>query len=134
MKRAAFLRELAQKGCLLHPHIDGIRLAEAMTVAWATARGAHHELGRRLYFGYTPTMKTALSLPDELFEAAEAVAERLSLNRSQLYARAIAEFVAKWSADEVRESYDRAYGTAESADETRFRRSAARRTLQASEW
>ncbi len=79
-------------------------------------------------------MKTAFSLPDELFEAAEAVAERLSLNRSQLYARAIAEFVAKWSADEVRESYDRAYGTAESADEIRFRRAAARRTLQASDW
>lgn len=79
-------------------------------------------------------MKTAISLPDELFNAAEDVAERLSLSRSQLYARAIAEFVAKWSADEVRESYDRAYAAPESAEEAAFRSSAARRTLQASDW
>jgi len=79
-------------------------------------------------------MKTAISLPDELFDAAEAVAERLSLSRSQLYARAIAEFVAKWSADEVRESYDRAYAAPETDDEAAFRHSAARRTLKASDW
>lgn len=79
-------------------------------------------------------MKTAISLPDELFNAAEDVAERLALSRSQLYARAIAEFVAKWSADEVRESYDRAYAAAETDEEATFRRTAARRTLQGSDW
>lgn len=79
-------------------------------------------------------MKTAISLPDELFEAAEEIAKRLSLSRSELYARAIAEFVAKWSADEVRESYDRAYSAPETAAEAAFRRSAARRTLQGSDW
>ncbi|HEX9737109.1 MAG TPA: ChpI protein, partial [Thermoanaerobaculia bacterium] len=30
-------------------------------------------------------MKTAISLPDPLFEAAEALAARLSMSRSQLY-------------------------------------------------
>ncbi len=79
-------------------------------------------------------MKMASSLPDELFSAAEDVAERLSLSRSQLYARAIAEFVAKWSADEVRESYDRAYAAPETDEEAAFRRSAGRRALQASDW
>ncbi len=79
-------------------------------------------------------MMTAISLPDDLFEAAEDVAERLAISRSQLYARAIAEFVAKWSADEVRESYDRAYGAAEADEEATFRRTAARRTLQGSDW
>lgn len=38
-------------------------------------------------------MKTAISLPDELFEAAERVAKRLELSRSELYARAVAEYV-----------------------------------------
>lgn len=79
-------------------------------------------------------MKTAVSMPDELFEEAEKVAKRLALSRSQLYARAISEFVQKWSADEIRESYDRAYAEPETEDEAKFRRAAAFRTLKASEW
>jgi metal-responsive CopG/Arc/MetJ family transcriptional regulator len=38
-------------------------------------------------------MKTAVSLPDELFREAEATARRLRVSRSKLYARAIAEFL-----------------------------------------
>ena len=38
-------------------------------------------------------MKTAVSLPDELFRMAEATARRLQVSRSELYARAIAEFL-----------------------------------------
>lgn len=40
-------------------------------------------------------MKTAISLPDELFAAAEALAARLGVSRSQLYATALARFVAE---------------------------------------
>ncbi len=38
-------------------------------------------------------MKTAISLPDPLFEAAEELARRLGMSRSGLYAAAIAEYV-----------------------------------------
>ena len=38
-------------------------------------------------------MKPAVSLPDELFRAAEAMARRLRVSRSELYAKAIAEFL-----------------------------------------
>ena len=38
-------------------------------------------------------MKTAVSLPDDLFRRAEAAARRLRVSRSQLYARAIEEFL-----------------------------------------
>ncbi len=38
-------------------------------------------------------MKTAVSLPDELFRVAEATARRLRVSRSELYAKAIAEFL-----------------------------------------
>jgi metal-responsive CopG/Arc/MetJ family transcriptional regulator len=38
-------------------------------------------------------MKTAVSLPDELFRQAEASARRLRVSRSELYAKAIAEFL-----------------------------------------
>ena len=38
-------------------------------------------------------MKTAVSLPDKLFEEAENAARTLRVSRSQLYARALAEFL-----------------------------------------
>ena len=38
-------------------------------------------------------MKTAISMPDDLFRRAEAAAGRLCVSRSQLYARAIEEFL-----------------------------------------
>ena len=43
--------------------------------------------------GYTPGVKTAISLPDELFQAAEEAARKLGLSRSALYARAIREYL-----------------------------------------
>ncbi|HWX54653.1 MAG TPA: hypothetical protein VN176_08695 [Verrucomicrobiae bacterium] len=38
-------------------------------------------------------MKTAISLPDDLFKLAEAAARQLRMSRSQLYAAAISEFL-----------------------------------------
>lgn len=38
-------------------------------------------------------MKTAVSMPDELFRRAEATARRLGVSRSELYAKAIAEYL-----------------------------------------
>ena len=38
-------------------------------------------------------MKTAISLPDEVFNAAEEMAERLGVNRSQLYVTALREYL-----------------------------------------
>src|SRR3984885_15476162 len=43
--------------------------------------------------GYTEGVKTAVSMPDELFQLAEAAARRLRVSRSELYAKAIAEFL-----------------------------------------
>ena len=37
-------------------------------------------------------MKTAISIPDEVFKAAEIMAKRQGLSRSELYARAVAEY------------------------------------------
>ena len=38
-------------------------------------------------------MKTAISLPDSLFERAERVAQAMKLNRSQLYAQALEAYL-----------------------------------------
>ena len=58
-------------------------------------------------------MKTAISLPDELFEAAERVAKRLGLSRSELYRRALAKFLASQNSAAVTAELNQVY----SADE-----------------
>jgi len=40
-------------------------------------------------------MKTAVSVPDEVFDEAEHLAKRLKISRSELYAKALAEFVSR---------------------------------------
>jgi antitoxin MazE6 len=44
---------------------------------------------------YTTAMKTAISIPDELFREAEACARRLRISRSRLFAEATREYLAR---------------------------------------
>jgi hypothetical protein len=55
-------------------------------------------------------MKTAISLPDSLFEAAERAARRLGISRSELYQRAIVRYLEREGGDVVRERLDAVYG------------------------
>ena len=48
-------------------------------------------------------MKTAVSLPDDLFRMAEASAHRLGVTRREIYAKAIADFWKKHQADAITE-------------------------------
>lgn len=59
-------------------------------------------------------MKTAISVPDRVFDAAERVAKRLGISRSELYARAVARFVEEHRGDKVTEALDRVYAEADS--------------------
>ena len=52
-------------------------------------------------------MKTAVSLPDELFHAADRLARRLGISRSALYQRAIARFLEQQSDAEITAALDR---------------------------
>jgi len=47
------------------------------------------------YLSYTQDMKTAVSLPDPLFQAAERLAKRLGITRSRLYSRALERYVSE---------------------------------------
>jgi hypothetical protein len=51
--------------------------------------------------GYTKDVKTAVSLPDELFDLAEAAARKLRVSRSDLYAKAIAEYLERRQDDAI---------------------------------
>lgn len=51
-------------------------------------------------------MKTAISVPDDIFQEGERAAERLGWSRSQLYARALSEFLETQDDDPVTMALD----------------------------
>lgn len=83
--------------------------------------------------GYTFGMKTAISIPDDLFAAADGLARDLGQSRSQLYSRAVREYVARHSADAVTEALDAICAESTEPDQD-FTAVAARRTLERTEW
>ncbi|NUQ00276.1 MAG: hypothetical protein HUU35_10520 [Armatimonadetes bacterium] len=78
-------------------------------------------------------MRVAISLPDGLFEQAERLAERRGTSRSQLYATALAEFLARHEPDSVTAAIDRLVEV-EGGERAAFVRAAAERRLRAVEW
>jgi len=54
-------------------------------------------------------MKTAVSLPDDLFRQAESTARRLRVSRSELYAKALAEFLERQDAKAITEHLNDVY-------------------------
>ncbi|MBA2489741.1 MAG: ribbon-helix-helix protein, CopG family [Chloroflexi bacterium] len=80
-------------------------------------------------------MKTAVSVPDDVFERAERLARTAGRSRSDVYSAALREYVARHEADDVTEAVNRVVedlGEDAAADE--FVQEAARRVLEASEW
>ena len=84
-------------------------------------------------FGYTSKVKTAISVPDDVFEQAERAAKKLGLSRSELFTRAVKEFLGMRLEADIKESYDVAFADEEDqvAD---FRRKATRDALLRVEW
>jgi len=78
-------------------------------------------------------MKTAVSIPDDVFEEAERLAAELQTTRSQLYSRALRDFVARHAPDRLTEAMNRVVDeVGNEVDE--FSRSASRRVLDQVEW
>jgi metal-responsive CopG/Arc/MetJ family transcriptional regulator len=64
--------------------------------------------------GYTSRMKTAISIPDPVFQAAEEAAGRLAMSRSELYTRAVEAYLAVHCPEQVTEKLDEVYAEEES--------------------
>ncbi len=79
-------------------------------------------------------MKTAISIPDEIFENAERLARRLKRTRSDIYSRAVAEYVARHATDEVTEAMNAVVGEIPTESHDEFVSRVARRTLKRAEW
>lgn len=54
-------------------------------------------------------MKTAISLPDQLFRLAETAARKLRMSRSELYATALAEFLERRQTSKITERLNALY-------------------------
>ncbi len=83
--------------------------------------------------GYTRGMKTAISLPDAVFEAAERHARRTRKSRSQLYADALVEYLDRHAPDEVTDAMDQAVARLDERPDP-FVLATAQSVLARSEW
>jgi metal-responsive CopG/Arc/MetJ family transcriptional regulator len=71
-------------------------------------------------------MKTAISIPDDVFESADKMAEELGISRSELYANAVAEYLAKHRAADITPKLNEVYGKEPSGLASNLRRAQAR--------
>ena len=83
--------------------------------------------------GYTPGMKVAVSIPNDLFDRVEQLRRQERRSRSNLFAVALAEYVARHSSAEVTEAMNRVCAHVNTQPDN-FVRIASRRVLERSEW
>lgn len=56
-------------------------------------------------------MKTAISIPDPLFDEAERLSKRLRIPRSRLYAKAVEAYLLRHRSKGIKEALNEVYGT-----------------------
>jgi len=78
-------------------------------------------------------MKTAVSIPDDVFEKVERLARRKKRSRSEVFSAALREYVARHAPDEVTDSINRVCDRV-GEQNGEFVRTAARRILENIEW
>jgi metal-responsive CopG/Arc/MetJ family transcriptional regulator len=79
-------------------------------------------------------MKVAISVPDDVFNEAESLARRLNTSRSELYSRALAEFVGHHAPDRVTERMNQVVAEIGAVEPDVFRAEAARQVFKRTEW
>ncbi len=78
-------------------------------------------------------MKTAVSIPDDVFERVERLARRGRRSRSEVFSAALREYVARHAPDEVTEAINRICDEIGDQPDV-FAATAARRVLETTEW
>ncbi len=78
-------------------------------------------------------MKTAVSVPDDIFHQVERLARRDRRSRSEVYSTALREYVARHEPDEVTEALDRVVEELGGSSDP-FVAAAGRAILEATEW
>ena len=83
--------------------------------------------------GYIESMKTTVSIPDDVFEQAERLARGARKSLSQLFAAALREYVARRAPEEVTDRMDQVCSELDEPADP-FVSAAAGRILARSEW
>lgn len=78
-------------------------------------------------------MKTAVSIPDDVFKKVDRFARRAKRSRSEVVSAALREYIARHASDEVTEALNRAVDEI-GEEKNPFVAAAARRTLEKTEW
>jgi predicted transcriptional regulator len=78
-------------------------------------------------------MKTAVSVPDDVYERAERLARRERRSRSDVYSAALREYVARHEPDEITDALDRTIADVGEEPDT-FLVAAGRRVLESTDW
>ena len=78
-------------------------------------------------------MKVAVSIPDDVFAEAEALAKRLKASRSEIYSRALGEFIGHHAPERVTDLMNEVVNEAGGEPDT-FSVAAARRVMKKTEW
>jgi hypothetical protein len=100
-------RELRHSGRSGIPRAGKRLFTKAYGTRWIIA------LEARYNHGYTEFVKTAISIPDSLFEEADRLAKTRGWSRSELYANAVTAYVNSERFSGVREKLDAVYGNDE---------------------
>jgi predicted transcriptional regulator len=83
--------------------------------------------------GYTHGVKTAVSIPDPLFDAADRLARRRRMSRSALYAEALELLLEQHADDDVTARLNELYAEVDSSPDP-FLQALTRRMLESEEW
>ena len=79
--------------------------------------------------GYTRSMKTAISLPDDTYEQATRQAAELGISRSEFFARAARKYLSELARESLTQQIDEALEAAGADDSAAVAVAAGHRTL-----
>jgi predicted transcriptional regulator len=78
-------------------------------------------------------MKTAVSIPDDVFEKVERIARGARKSRSEVFSAALREYVARHAPEEVTDALNRVCDSV-GVEDDEFVNAAAQRVLENSSW
>jgi metal-responsive CopG/Arc/MetJ family transcriptional regulator len=85
------------------------------------------------FLGYTFGMKTAISIPDSVFQAAEKHAKRMRKSRSQLFSEAMVEYLERHAPNEITRMMNETLESIGDFDNS-FVRKGSQNLIERSEW
>jgi len=79
---------------------------------------------------YPLGMKTAISIPDELFQEIDKYAKEQDYSRSEVFAAALREFLERMKSRQLLDALNEVYAETESVEDTQLREKAKKRYAQ----